>query len=99
MNTNLFLPHYVNQFSNNKPKSRTEQKAGESIKNDYNHLIKELNKTRSDLECAVANFNCVLNPKETDIYIYQIKNSQAKYENILSQLQELENRFKNLIES
>ena len=99
MNTNLFLPYYFNQFSKTKPKSRTEQKAGEIIKCDYTRLIQELNKTKSDLECAMANFNCVLNPKETDIYVYQIKNSQAKYENILSQLQELENRLKNLIES
>lgn len=98
MNTNVFLPSNLNHFVNAKTKSRLEQKASEVIKNDYNKLLLELNKAKSDLECAMINFNYVSSPKETDIYIYQIKNSQTQYENILSQLQCILDRFENLID-
>ncbi len=55
-----------------------------------NQLKRQLKDSKESLECAIDNFNNVTDPKLVDIYIYKIRAEEARFEQILSEIKELE---------
>ena len=69
--------------------SKDEQKADMRRKRQIIALKKELEKTRRDIEAAETNFERVCKPSEVDIYIYELRKVQTKYDSLLARLKEL----------
>ncbi len=76
--------------------SRKERQGAKSLKADYQYLLNELYQAQAEIQLAQNNFNFLSSAKEIDVCIYQIKNAQSQYENILFKLREVQKRLQNL---
>ena len=68
---------------------KDEHKADLRRKKQILALKSEIERTRRDIEAAEMNFERVYKPSEVDIYIYELRKVQTKYDSLLSRLKEL----------
>lgn len=68
---------------------KDEHKADLRQKKQILALKSEIERTRRDIEAAEMNFERVHKPSEVDIYIYELRKVQTKYDSLLSRLKEL----------
>ena len=66
-----------------------EQKAELQRNKQVIALKREIEKARLDIEAAESNFEQVYRPAEVDIYIYELRKAQTKYDTLLLRLKEL----------
>lgn len=67
-------------------------------KNDYRKkslvsLRENIEQTKSELNCAIDNFNNVTEPKLIDFYIYKIQAEQNKYDQLLCEYKAIESEI------
>lgn len=58
-------------------------------KKDHEELIMSIEKVKTDLNNAYANFDLVTDPNLVDSYIYEVKAIQLKYEYLIRQAKAL----------
>lgn len=55
-----------------------------------NDLKSSIEQAKTELNCAMENFNNVTEPKLIDFYIYKIQSEQNRYEQLLSEYKDME---------
>lgn len=71
--------------TNEKSKTDENEKRIKSI----SALTAEVNRARREMEIAQDNFDCVFNPDEVDICIYELRTAQVRYCSLLNRLKKL----------
>lgn len=57
---------------------------------DNNELVKNFNQAKKELKWAENNYQFAQSVEAIDYYIYQIKACQAKFDNLLRQIKQIE---------
>ncbi len=70
----------------------TRKKTDETYERHLNELISSIEYTKSELKCAMENFNNVTEPRLIDFYIYKIQSEQNHYDQLICEYKMLKNR-------
>ncbi len=52
-------------------------------------LISDIERAKSDMEVARANFDFVYKPDDVDIYIYKLRDASSRYEKLIKELKNI----------
>ncbi len=99
MHTHAMFPTATPSIPKFKGRSHAELRAMAALQNDYQALLLETNRALSELQNAQTNFDHLQSPKTIDACIYHIRSTQSYYESLLVQLEQLQDRMKNLASS
>ena len=61
-----------------------------SQNNETSLLLKDIQKVKSELDCAYSNFENAVEPDLIDCYIYQLKSAQMRYKFLLNRAKQAE---------
>ena len=70
----------------------TRKKTDEAYERHLNELLSSIEHTKSEMKCAIENFNNVTEPKLIDFYIYKIQSEQNHYDQLICEYKLLKNR-------
>lgn len=70
----------------------TRKKTDEPYERHLNELLHSIEHTKSEMKCAIENFNNVTEPKLIDFYIYKIQSEQNHYDQLICEYKLLKNR-------
>lgn len=65
-----------------------------SQNSDNSLLLKDIQKVKSELDCAYSNFENAVEPDLIDCYIYQLKSAQMRYKFLLNRAKQAEMQAK-----
>ncbi len=57
---------------------------------DSSLLLRDIQKVKSELDCAYSNFENAVEPDLIDCYIYQLKSAQMRYKFLLNRAKQAE---------
>ncbi|MBQ4159947.1 MAG: YaaL family protein [Clostridia bacterium] len=66
----------------------TQKAKRKRINEEHKALLRNIYRTKYDLECAMQNFDFATDPMLIDMYTYQIKAYQAQYQYLLGRARE-----------
>lgn len=72
-----------------------KKKQDQIYEKHLSELKSNIEHTKTELNCAMDNFNNVIEPKLIDFYIYKIQSEQNRYEQLLSEYKSYEEEFEN----
>ena len=61
-----------------------------SKNSDSSLLLRDIQKVKSELDCAYSNFENAVEPDLIDCYIYQLKSAQMRYKFLLNRAKQAE---------
>lgn len=61
-----------------------------SKNSDSSLLLRDIQKVKSELDCAYSNFENAVEPDLIDCYIYQLKSAQMRYKFLLNRAKQVE---------
>lgn len=65
-----------------------------SQNSDNSLLLSDIQKVKSELDCAYSNFENAVEPDLIDCYIYQLKSAQMRYKFLLNRAKQAERQGK-----